>query len=310
MDGEVISPSTAKGLQTANQVNEPGATAVEWLENSREFAVAGEGGISVYSTAAELQGETLETALPTHLASSPAGEKIAWAGQDGSVSLAAAGMAEPVILEEGLTAEVTGLAFSPDGEQVAASLFDQRILIWNAETGEDIAEWELPGWLSNITYSPDGAYIGGVDQQTFTVVILDAASGEVINILIWEDHASPVLYDAVFSPDWETVAWVARGTVLLMEVQTGEIGPTLGHEDFVNKIAWSPDGDLLASSAAGTNEEGAFVPLVTLWDPATGEPVSLLTLPEVAIDLSFSPDGTSLATLYSSGTVQLWRAAN
>ncbi|WP_048581488.1 WD40 repeat domain-containing protein [Streptomyces viridochromogenes] len=79
--------------------------------------------------------------------------------------------------------------------------------------------------------------------------------------------------------------------------------PVLPHSGFVWSVAFSPDGDLMATgSAAG---------IVALWDPATrqavGKPLPGHTT--TVRSVAFSPDGGLLAAASDIGTVRLWDPA-
>jgi WD40 repeat protein len=159
--------------------------------------------------------------------------------------------------------------------------------------------------------SPDGLTLGVLRLDEFAIDLYAVASGQVTRTLEWLDHAAPVLYGVAFSPDWSTLAWFSRGTLLLMDVVTGQPGYMLGTEDFIQAIAFSPDSSLIAAAAAGT-VNGEFQPLVQVWQVSNGEPlVSLIGYTQVSINgvanlLRFSQDGRYLMAGHSDGSIAIW----
>ena len=111
-----------------------------------------------------------------------------------------------------------------------------------------------------------------------------------------------------FSPDWNRLAWVARGTVLIMDVISGYTLAELSHEDFVQAIAWSVDSSILATAAAGSSD-GQLQPYVYLWDSSSGALLNKLSQPGSVLSMSFSPDGRELAVLSSGGALQVWKVS-
>jgi len=75
-----------------------------------------------------------------------------------------------------------------------------------------------------------------------------------------------------------------------------------GHSNWVEAVAWSPDGKELASAGLDTT--------VQLWNATTGK-ARLTYLGHVGIvtALAWSPDGKHLASVGFDKTVQVWEAA-
>jgi Flp pilus assembly protein TadD len=74
----------------------------------------------------------------------------------------------------GHTAEVVGIAFSPDGRRIATASFDRTIKLWDTATGREV--FTLRGHTAGLlmlAFSPDGRRIvsGGID---FTARVWDA----------------------------------------------------------------------------------------------------------------------------------------
>src|SRR5439155_13114778 len=74
----------------------------------------------------------------------------------------------------------------------------------------------------------------------------------------------------------------------------------LPHDDIVNRVAWSPDGRLLASAS--------LKGWVKVWDARTGGMVfpRLQAQKRFVRGLAFSPDGRLLATGGEDDTIKLW----
>lgn len=291
------------------------ASRIFWSAGSSGIAVAGDNGLAVVQPAQpdpQPQGATpalppvVDATGPALLTGAQNAPVLGWVSEDTHVyTLDAAGA--PVQQAESDT-PITGLAVSPDGDQVAYATFDGRLTVaprgdtLNAQAAQT---WETQGWLTNLSFSPDETLIGGTDLPNFTVYLLDAGTGQVQRTLEWVDSPVQSLYFAIFSPDWSRVAWVAQTAVQVMDAATGEAGVLLNHEDHVSTAAWSPDGGRLATAAAAT-VDGNLVPAVLVWDVVSGERVFTLPQPAAATSLAFSPDGSQVAVLDSTGNLQVW----
>ncbi|MEO3751925.1 helix-turn-helix domain-containing protein [Streptomyces sp. B6B3] len=109
------------------------------------------------------------------------------------------------------------------------------------------------------------------------------------------------------SPDAGLIATGASdGTVRLWDAVTGEtrgtLAPASGQLNVPVRVAFSPDGGILA---AHTGSEGGTV---QLWDVATEEARGIGEVGQVSA-LAFSPDGATLAIGELGGAVRLWEVA-
>ena len=160
-----------------------------------------------------------------------------------------------------------------------------------------------------VAFSPDGTILasGGSERENEagTVKLWDVATGT--NIATLYGHTGAV-FSVSFSPDSSTLAsGSGDGTVKLWDVATKQNIATFKHAvGEVASVAFSPDGKTLASASLyfsffnANLDEGT----VELWDVATR--TNIATLQVIATSVSFSPDGTLLASGSRDGTVKLW----
>ena len=75
-----------------------------------------------------------------------------------------------------------------------------------------------------------------------------------------------------------------------------------GHTDYIGRIAWSPDGRMLASPSADKT--------IRLWDVETGEEVRRFNGHTASVmQAVFTPDGRRVLSGSEDGTVRLWDVA-
>jgi WD40 repeat protein len=196
-------------------------------------------------------------------------------------------------------AQVSSIAFSPDGKRLA-SASRRTVKLWDVASGQEV--WTLRAGtvsIDGIAFSPNGKLLasagGGGAVIPAKVSVWDADSGkEVLTLRGHTDCATSV----AFSPDGTRLATAAWDkTVKLWELASGKECLTLsGHTDFATNVAFSPDGTRLASASADRT--------VKLWNLAGTQGV--LTLKGSA--LAFSADGKRLATS-AQGDLKLWDVA-
>ena len=229
-----------------------------------------------------------------------------------------------------ITAAANEFAISPDGQTIAAADADGVITLWNLRVGK------LLGTIKDdrhtlycITFSPDGQLLAG--GTIFDIAIWNVRTSKLLGSIKINEPNPEFTRSVVFSPDGQIVAGGYQdGKIRLWNVRTGQLKSTLtGHSNAVLHIAFSPDGQTLASSAErdettklwnistgqmkntlASSGAIAFSPdgqtLAsgdTLWNLATGEKKSVLR----SYDFIFSPDGQIMASSGDDGTIEIWR---
>ena len=204
----------------------------------------------------------------------------------------------------GYQSRVFSVAFSPDGKTVASGAQDRVIRLWDVETGQNIST--LTGHedvVFSVAFSPDGKTLASGAQDD-TVKMWDVLTGRNLQTFKYRER----VFSVAFSPDGKVLAGGSWSGIKLWSVETGENLDTFDG-NATNKrsgsIAFSPDGATIAS--ASVDRFGGTSGTVTLWDVETGK--NRTTLPghtERISNISFSPDGVTLAAGLRSGAVKLW----
>jgi WD40 repeat protein/DNA-binding winged helix-turn-helix (wHTH) protein len=193
---------------------------------------------------------------------------------------------------------IPAVAFSPQGEILAAGTFDGPIRFWRVADGQLLLACEgHAGYVWSVAFSPDGRRLvsGSIDH---TVGVWDSNSGQRLYTL--QGHTDAVR-SVAFSPDGDSlVSGSDDQTVRLWDVQTGQQLKTLkGHTNTVNAVAFSPDGRILASGSGDQT--------VRLWDVRTGQGLNMLQGHTNRVwSVAFSPAGQHLASSSDDQTVRVW----
>ncbi len=199
---------------------------------------------------------------------------------------------------------LTFMAFAPDGKTLASGMRPNRIGLWDIETGKLVQV--MDGHPDSKTptgfdFSPDGKLLasGATDQ---VVKVWDVKTGKLWRDLQSQSNPRGILtgYAVKFSPDGKLLASLRDTEILLWEVETGKLLRVLqGHNFNAASLAFSPDGQQLAS--------GAYNTTLRVWNVATGELTQEITGTDGVAGLQFSPDGTTLAVpVWRSGQAQVW----
>ncbi|OQY21850.1 MAG: hypothetical protein B6I34_06775 [Anaerolineaceae bacterium 4572_32.1] len=213
------------------------------------------------------------------------------------------------------------VAFSPDGTYLAVRFDDGSVYRVDPECEpgpdgcdessrtemDDFPEHWLhthwPQWDSEAAAAPEPTSTPAPAAQKTTPVPLSKSaisSGNIEQIvqLALLDETYPK--QIAWSPDGKLLA-IAAYHIFFYDAQTLEQVYVIDSLQWVDSIAFSPDGTILASAPMGGE--------VQLWDTTGwGELHSLAGSKDTA-SVDFSPDGTMLATA-TGGTVKLWDVAS
>lgn len=193
---------------------------------------------------------------------------------------------------------IWSVAFSPDGQYLAAGDTKGSILLRRVVDGQPIRKFEgHNAWVVSLAFSPDGNILASGSCDC-TAKLWDVNTGRCLHSL--EEHEQEV-WSVAFSPDGETLAsGCDDNKARLWNVNTGEcIKVFPGHKNEVLAVAFSLDGQELISGSEDST--------IRFWDIETVECKQVLRGHDDGVrSISISPDGQMLASSSNDRTVKLW----
>jgi WD40 repeat protein len=196
------------------------------------------------------------------------------------------------IWDKGHSGLVTDIAFSPDGQFLAAVDTNEDAVLW--QVADATAAWRLPDSSGPVAFSPDGQLLALGSEDG--IAIRRVADGEAIITL--KDYGS----SAVFSSDGKMLI-TAGSDIRFWDVATGELLRTLTwHTETVSALGISPDGKRLVSGSSDRT--------IKLWRVEDGSLIgSLLGYTGMVTSVAFSPDDKFVISAGEDG-VAVWNVDN
>jgi WD40 repeat protein len=192
------------------------------------------------------------------------------------------------------TSEVWSVAFSPDGQAIAAGGHHGTIRLWSLDGTPQGTFKGHSEEVMSVAFSPNGQIIAsGSSDKTIRVWGLD---GSLLQIL--EGHTKE-LVSVAFSPDGQLIASGSADKTIRIWSLDGSLLRTLeGHQQEVISVAFSPDGQLIAS--------GSIDKTIRLWSLDGNLLRTMEGHNQEVVSVAFSPDGQLIASGSFDKTIRLW----
>jgi WD40 repeat protein/serine/threonine protein kinase len=270
-------------------------------DGTRLATSSDDGSVKVWDISSHAGGEWMTVAGLGAVAFSPDGRLLATGTEEGNLVVYDATSGQAQTLVRSPTGPTNSIVFDPMGSKIASAGSNGTFWLSDAATGKEL--WRAPerpfdSWVSEAVFSPDGRIVAtAAFANDDPVDLWDAETGDHIRTLPYYEDDANASHAVTFSADGRFVAGSSYTFVRVWSLADDSyVQIPVG---VVNTLAFSPDGDVLASGASdGT---------LRLWNPRTGRELVFVSpnLGEVT-GVAFSPDGTTIASSSSDGTVRLW----
>ncbi len=201
----------------------------------------------------------------------------------------------------------TSVAYSPDGNYIAAGISNDAINIWYADTflslnGEISVDVGSGDQVHDVEFSPDNKYLAvtigrsgnqGTNGQTKMINVSTGLQDATYN-----PSNENRFYDAAFSPDGSMIAMGGNGDWFIVNTSSGaQAYSNAGPSASVNGIAWSPDGNYIAL-CIGYDSGNSKIQLMKV-SGNTWIQQWIVTHTSSCYAVEFSPDGSQVVYGFS-----------
>jgi WD40 repeat protein len=196
---------------------------------------------------------------------------------------------------------ISGLAYSPDGKQLAVADVD-HLLVLDAATWlpvRDAIVIDSNFYIESLSFSPDGSVIALASKKE--IELLDAKTGKQVGNQLLGARAG-VMTIAFGADGHSLAAGSLAGDVEMYDLQNEPLTTEVpAGTTSVQEVAFRPNANVLA--AAGSDG------VVRFWNTTTWKTIGQTpTDAKASGPLAFSPDGKVLASVGGDKLVHLWDA--
>ncbi len=244
----------------------------------------------------------------TGLAVSPNGHLVAIATESNTLFLWDwQSGAEPTVVNS--DQRWLGVAFSPDGRQLAAGLDSgTEVELYDVAARKKIRslkdEPEAPIYAEEVAFTPDGKQLAVanpirlVDRFVGAVLVWDVESGDLERRL-----SAPGVHPRALaiSPDGRSIGaadWDTSLQIWNLETGTALAASACGHQGMIREVVYAPSSRQILTAAEDHSAR--------LWDAASGAEVATLPQENGTQTAALSPDGTMAVTGGIDDTVIVW----
>ena len=236
------------------------------------------------------------------LAFGPAARRLVSTGYDGSVRVwdaAAPTLAAAATLDH--HGEALGVAFAPDGKALYATGPGHSLAVYDPLAGL-VTDAGQTGSHTALAVAPDGATValGGRDG---VIRLVDPATRHELATMT--AHTGEVRALSIGRDGKLLASGGADGTVILWDLATRSRVRELVHSDRpITGLQFAPAGSTLLVATAGREGDVALI------DPTSGAAQGVLHGHGDVTAVAMAPDGQTIATVGSGGTIILFRTAD
>jgi len=250
------------------------------------------------------------------VAFSPDGRLVACGDREGKLRIWRANDGHEIRVVTASKADIGDLAFSPNGRWIATGHDDWSINLWDVQTGNAIKTMHIHPAKAPTTprsvvrirlaFMPESRRLLAATLPASEHLLWDLEQGIAVGDAVEENHFSfgQVMAPFALSPDCSQICAIDRRLIRAQNLISKKVlwslpGHSLGD---IWDLAWSPDGNLLASASSDHT--------IRVWDIQRHQLSGRLVMHTEpgTVCARFSRDGKRFLTVNGGGIIRLWNA--